>query len=115
VNPRTCRALVAAAAVVAVTLSACGSTESPEPAAEVAEVAEAASATAESASSATSSGTQAGDGGSDPGLRPNLPVENEDSPLPAVTVRDVVDDRWVQFADILPAEQPVLLWFWAPF
>jgi hypothetical protein len=51
----------------------------------------------------------------DPGVRPELPVSSFGSPLPAVTVRDVVADEWVQFADILPAEQPVLLWFWAPF
>jgi hypothetical protein len=59
-------------------------------------------------------GTDAAPAASDPGERPDLPVTAVGSPLPAVTVRDVTNDEWVQFADLLPAEQPVLVWFWAP-
>jgi hypothetical protein len=53
---------------------------------------------------------------SDPGPRPDLPVraESAESPLPAVTVRNLTDDTWIQLADLLPAEQPLLVWFWAP-
>ncbi len=59
-------------------------------------------------------GSSAQPAATDPGPRPELPVTAVDSPLPAVTVRDVTNDEWVQFADLLPAEQPVLVWFWAP-
>jgi len=107
---RTPRAFLAAVTAAVVTLSACGSADSPAPAADAA-----GSADEAGAAPATASSQAPGAAASDPGLRPNLGVENADSPFPAVTVRDVVDDRWVQFADILPAEQPVLLWFWAPF
>lgn len=106
---RTPRAILAVVTAAVVTLSACGSADSPAPAADAAGSADDASAASATASSPAPAAA------SDPGLRPNLGVENADSPFPAVTVRDVVDDRWVQFADILPAEQPVLLWFWAPF
>lgn len=87
------RRLHALLAVAALAAGACGSAAADE-------------ATGEPAASAVRT---------DPGERPVLPVENIDSPLPAITVRDVVDHEWVQFADILPAEQPVLVWFWAPF
>ncbi len=59
-------------------------------------------------------GSTAQSASADPGPRPELPVTAVGSPLPAVTVRDVTNDEWVQFADLLPAEQPVLVWFWAP-
>lgn len=52
----------------------------------------------------------------DPGPRPDLPVEAAgDGPfLPTVTVWDLGGKQWVQLADFLPAERPVLVWFWAP-
>ena len=52
----------------------------------------------------------------DSGPRPNLPVDavSANGPLPPVTVRDLTQDRWVQFANFLPANKPVLVWFWAP-
>lgn len=52
----------------------------------------------------------------DPGTRPNLPVANAVSTdfLPAVTVWDVGEKEWVQLANFLPADKPVLVWFWAP-
>jgi hypothetical protein len=34
--------------------------------------------------------------------------------LPPVTVWDVGAKQWVQLANFLPAETPVLVWFWAP-
>ena len=38
------------------------------------------------------------------------------SPLPDIAVRRLNGDGgWVQFRNELPAEQPVLIWFWAPF
>lgn len=50
------------------------------------------------------------------GERPDVPRAEESaaSPLPEVTVWDVGSAEWVQFADILPAATPVVLWFWAP-
>ena len=50
------------------------------------------------------------------GARPNLPAAQAASStdLPAVTVWNVGDSKWVQFADLLPAEKPLVLWFWAP-
>lgn len=50
------------------------------------------------------------------GERPDVPraASSATSPLPDVTVWDVGSAEWVQFADILPATTPVVLWFWAP-
>lgn len=50
------------------------------------------------------------------GERPDLPrsAAAASSPLPEVAVWDVGDSEWVQFADLVPADKPVLLWFWAP-
>jgi hypothetical protein len=52
----------------------------------------------------------------DPGPRPDLEVANPVSTqfLPPVTVWDVSGKEWVQLANFLPAEKPVLVWFWAP-
>ncbi|MCB1001097.1 MAG: hypothetical protein KDB40_17510 [Acidimicrobiales bacterium] len=52
----------------------------------------------------------------DPGERPDLPVSSVPGGpfLPAVTVWDVGEQQWVQLADFLPADTPVLVWFWAP-
>ncbi len=36
------------------------------------------------------------------------------SPLPAVDVLDVATGETVNFASLIPADRPVLLWFWAP-
>lgn len=50
------------------------------------------------------------------GERPDVPRAEASaaSPLPEVTVWDVDAAEWVQFADIVPAATPVVLWFWAP-
>jgi len=50
------------------------------------------------------------------GARPDLPRSSgtAKSPLPEVAVWDVGAAEWVQFADLVPAEKPVVLWFWAP-
>ena len=49
---------------------------------------------------------------------PDLAVSTEAaaaSPLPAVTIRRLNGaGGWVQFKNELPAEQPLLVWFWAP-
>jgi hypothetical protein len=52
----------------------------------------------------------------DPTNRPELPVAppSANSPLPAVTVWDLTADRWVQLKNFLPADRPLLVWFWAP-
>jgi hypothetical protein len=52
----------------------------------------------------------------DPGPRPSIPLTDPASAqlLPEVTVWDVGAKEWTQLANILPAEQPVLVWFWAP-
>jgi len=52
----------------------------------------------------------------DPGPRPDLAVvEASAAPfLPPVTVWDVGEKEWVQLANFLPADKPVLVWFWAP-
>lgn len=46
-------------------------------------------------------------------LRPESEVLT--NPLPSVELHDVGQDRMVNFRNIFPAEQPVLLWMWAPF
>lgn len=55
----------------------------------------------------------------EPGPVPDLPVSPasaEASPFPEVAVRQLNGEGgWVQFKDLLPSEQPLLLWFWAPF
>jgi ABC-type glycerol-3-phosphate transport system substrate-binding protein len=52
----------------------------------------------------------------DPGARPSITVANPASRqvLPEVTVWDVGEKEWVQLANFLPADKPVLVWFWAP-
>lgn len=52
----------------------------------------------------------------DPGARPELPVAEAAvaNQLPKVTVWDVGEKQWVQFGNFLPADKPVLVWFWAP-
>jgi hypothetical protein len=54
----------------------------------------------------------------EPGPIPDLPVAAASvtgSPLPAIAVRQINGDGgWVQFRNELPAETPLLVWFWAP-
>jgi len=52
----------------------------------------------------------------DPGRRPDLPAAaaSARSALRTVTVWDIGEREWVQLAKFLPAEKPVLVWFWAP-
>jgi hypothetical protein len=52
----------------------------------------------------------------DPGARPDLPLADTTAQplLPPVTVWDVGEKEWVQLANFLPADKPVLVWFWAP-
>ena len=49
---------------------------------------------------------------------PDLPVSPNAataSPLPQVTVRQINGDGgFVQFKNELPADKPLLVWFWAP-
>ena len=46
----------------------------------------------------------------------SLPVRPESmtSPLPEVVVRHLQEHTWVQLKNVLPADLPVLVWFWAP-
>jgi len=64
---------------------------------------------------ATDGGAE-GSAGADPGPRPQLPraAAAAASPLPEVTVWDVGNAEWTQFADLRPGTTPLLLWFWAP-
>ena len=53
----------------------------------------------------------------EPGPVPALPVAaaSAGSPLPEVAVRQINGDGgWVQFKNELPADKPLLVWFWAP-
>lgn len=66
----------------------------------------------------TTAGTTAGgttgtttDGGADSGAGTTSATEPV---LPVVTVWDVGAKQWVQLADFLPADKPLLIWFWAP-
>ncbi len=36
------------------------------------------------------------------------------SPLPAIEVDDVTNDRRVALDSFVPADRPTLVWFWAP-
>lgn len=49
---------------------------------------------------------------------PELPVAPSSiaSPLPEIAVRRLNGEGgWSQFRNELPSEQPLLIWFWAPF
>jgi thiol-disulfide isomerase/thioredoxin len=50
------------------------------------------------------------------GARPTLERASASatSPLPDVALWDVTGQDWVQFANLVPAEKPIMLWFWAP-
>jgi hypothetical protein len=54
----------------------------------------------------------------EPGPVPELPVADASvagSPLPEIAVRRINGDGgWVQFKNELPADKPLLVWFWAP-
>ena len=49
---------------------------------------------------------------------PELPVTPDaaiGSPLPEIAVRQINGEGgWVQFKNELPADKPLLVWFWAP-
>lgn len=53
-----------------------------------------------------------------PGPVPDLPVHPDSavgSPLPQIAVRRLNGDGgWVQLKNELPADKPLLVWFWAP-
>lgn len=42
------------------------------------------------------------------------PAERASSPLPTIDVTDVTTGEPVDLAGLLPADQPVLVWMWAP-
>lgn len=50
------------------------------------------------------------------GARPEIQRSDSaaNSPLPEVSVWDVGAAEWVQFANLVPSDKPVVLWFWAP-
>ncbi len=75
-------------------------------------VAAVAVATLASACASGGDGDSLGDAGPVPAIA--VAEESKDSPLPAVVVRDVGAEKWVQLADNLPREKPLLVWFWAP-
>src|SRR5262245_4408159 len=66
----------------------------------------------------------AGSGGTSPAIRntpsgsPTADVavrpESVNSPLPEVVVRQVQTGDYVQLKNLLPANKPLLVWFWAP-
>lgn len=89
--------LVVGAVVCAAVLAACGGASTPPPAADGSRV-----ALPEPAS----------------GPVPELPVTAAaaaGSPLPELAVRRINGEGgWVQLKNELPADRPVLVWFWAP-
>lgn len=54
--------------------------------------------------------------GSDAGRTTSAAIESnaEVSPLPAIEVDDVTDDRRVALDAFVPSDRPTLIWFWAP-
>lgn len=58
------------------------------------------------------SSTPATETGARPDLAPADPAST--ALLPAVTVWDVGASEWVQLADYLPSDRPLLIWFYAP-
>jgi len=54
--------------------------------------------------------------GSDAGRPTSAAIEPnaEVSPLPAIEVDDVTDDRRVALDAFVPSDRPTLIWFWAP-
>lgn len=98
-----------ALAAAALALAACGGT--PQASVDPGErpdlpVGGTAAGTTEGSSGSTAAGTDPGAG--TPASAAPEPV------LPVVTVWDVGAKQWVQLADFLPADKPLLVWFWAP-
>jgi hypothetical protein len=53
-----------------------------------------------------------------PGPAPDIAVEpqSEGSPLPDIVVRRInCAGGWVNLRNEIPADRPVLVWFWAPY
>jgi hypothetical protein len=49
------------------------------------------------------------------GVGESVPAAStEPGPLPALQVRDVRTGASIDLAGLLPADRPLLLWFWAP-
>ena len=105
---------VAACAVAA--LVACGDSSDPAPAATAAAAAGSVAPTADGCSP-DNSPTALNVG---PGPAPDVPVRAEsataDSPLPDLVVRRInCVGGWANLRNEVPADRPVLLWFWAPY
>jgi hypothetical protein len=107
---------VAVACVVAA-LAACGDTSDPAPAAQV-PIATSARATATPSDDGCSSDNSPTNVVVTPGATPEIPVRQEsaDSPLPDLVVRRInCAGGWVNLRNEVPADTPVLVWFWAPY
>ena len=102
--------LLAAALTAGLLLAACGGDDAADDAVDVATEAVGTDESAEPTSTELPEPA--------PGPAPELEVATEsvDSQLPEVAVRQLNGEGgWVQFKNELPSEQPLLVWFWAPF
>jgi hypothetical protein len=122
-RPRVISATIACAALIG--LTACGSTDDPaRPAAAQATPASSVPAiTAAAGAAASDDGCSADNSPTDvvaaSGPAPAIAVRSgaaSDTPLPDLVVRRInCAGGWVNLRNEVPADKPVLVWFWAPY
>ena len=98
-------------------LAACGDTSDPAPAAQ-APIATAAPAAATPPDDGCSSDNSPTDVVVTAGAAPTIAIRPESaaSPLPDLVVRRInCAGGWVNLRNEVPADKPVLVWFWAPY
>ena len=107
----------AAALCALVALAACGDSSDPPPAAQ-SPVTTAAATPAATTGDGCSSDNSPTNVVVTPGGAPAIAVrpESADSPLPDLVVRRInCAGGWVNLRNEVPADKPVLVWFWAPY
>lgn len=111
-SPRTVRRALGVAVLSALVLAACGGGDDTDP------VATDDAGAAAAPTTTVAPADEAGNGADSPPSTTTAPADDTEpvtpSPLPVVDVHDLETGELVPLAAELPADRPVLVWFWAP-